>query len=79
MLLDFLAGEAVRFERAISTSAVTPMSHASILTGLNPDRHGLRVFYGRTGHVLEDSHATLATVLRSDCAAYDGLPQPTSA
>ena len=47
--LDTLAADGVRFDCAISASAITPISHASILTGLNPDRHGLRVFYGIRG------------------------------
>jgi len=63
--LDRLAADGIRFDLAISTSAITPISHASIFTGLNPDRHGLRVFYGETGHYLEQSHPTLATILRS--------------
>ena len=41
--LDRLAREGVLFERSYSTSAVTPVSHASILTGLTPYQHGLRV------------------------------------
>jgi arylsulfatase A-like enzyme len=61
--LDMLADDGSRFEMAISTSGVTPMSHASILTGLNPDRHGLRVFYGLTGSVLSESQVTLTDVL----------------
>ncbi len=40
---DALARSGVRFESALATSAVTPVSHASILTGLNPYEHGLRV------------------------------------
>jgi arylsulfatase A-like enzyme len=63
--LDALAADSVRFDLAIATSAVTPMSHASILTGLNPDRHGVRVFYGPTGHFLTQAHPTLATILKS--------------
>jgi len=63
--VDELAADGVRFDLAISTSAVTPISHASILTGLNPDRHGLRVFYGMTGHFLTQDHPTLATTLKS--------------
>jgi arylsulfatase A-like enzyme len=63
--LDALAADAVRFEFAISTSAVTPMSHASIFTGLNPDGHGLRVFHGGAGHFLDRSVPTLASVLHS--------------
>jgi arylsulfatase A-like enzyme len=63
--LDALAADAVRFDLAISASAITPISHASILTGLYPDRHGLRVFYGPTGHFLEQTHATLASLLKA--------------
>ncbi len=62
--LDRLAADGILFDLAISTSAITPISHASIFTGLNPDRHGLRVFYGRTGHYLDRSHPTLASILR---------------
>jgi arylsulfatase A-like enzyme len=61
--LDQLAAEGVRFERAISSSALTAMAHASILTGLNPYRHGLRVFFGPTGNFLEDHHDTAASLL----------------
>ena len=43
--LDALAREGARFERAVSTAGITPMSHASILTGLNNYAHGMRVFY----------------------------------
>ena len=63
--IDALAADAVRFETAIATAAVTPISHASILTGLYPHRHGLRVFYGPVGHSLTDDHPTLATILAS--------------
>ena len=63
--LDALAADAVRFDMAISTSAITPISHASILTGLNPHQHGVRVFYGMTGYKLTQAHPTLATILQS--------------
>jgi arylsulfatase A-like enzyme len=63
-VLDALAAEGVRFEMAQSTSALTPMSHASILTGLFPQRHGLRVFYGPTGNTLRDDLPTLASTLQ---------------
>jgi arylsulfatase A-like enzyme len=63
--LDALAADAVRFDLALSASAITPISHASILTGLYPDRHGLRVFYGPTGHFLEASQPTLASLLKA--------------
>lgn len=62
-VLDALAAAGVRFEMAQSTSALTPMSHASILTGLFPQRHGLRVFYGPTGNTLREQLPTLASWL----------------
>lgn len=63
--LDRLAGDGILFDLAISTSGITPISHASIFTGMNPDRHGLRVFYGEAGHYLDPAHPTLATILKS--------------
>ncbi len=63
--LDALAAEGARFERAMSTAGITPMSHASILTGLNPYRHGLRVFAGEAGNRLRDDVPTLAEELRA--------------
>lgn len=50
--LDALAEDGVRFDRAVSTAGLTPMAHASILTGRNPYAHGLRVFYGELSHRL---------------------------
>jgi arylsulfatase A-like enzyme len=38
--LDRLAQESVRFENALSSAAWTLPAHASLLTGLYPDRHG---------------------------------------
>jgi arylsulfatase A-like enzyme len=61
--IDALAADAVRFERAMATAAVTPISHASILTGRYPHHHSLRVFYGPIGHFLPDDQPTLATIL----------------
>lgn len=43
--LDALARDGARFERAIAQAALTPVSHASILSGLIPPHHGLRVVY----------------------------------
>lgn len=62
--LDALASEGVRFERALSASAVTPVSHASILTGLYPYHHGLRVLSAGSGYRLAARQPTLATHLR---------------
>lgn len=61
--LDRLAARGTLFTRAISQAAVTPVAHASILTGLNPYSHGLRVMHGRTRNRLADSQVTLADVL----------------
>lgn len=58
--LDGLAEDGVRFETAISTAGITPMSHASILTGRNNYGHGLRVFHGELGHRLAPGIPTLS-------------------
>ena len=57
---DRLAKEGVRFDFAISQAGVTPVSHASILTGLNPYQHGLRVLYAPSGCTLPETVPTLA-------------------
>ena len=62
--LDSLAEDGIRFDRAIATAALTPTSHASILTGLNPYQHKVRTFWGPAGHYLSEDHPTLATILR---------------
>ncbi len=62
---DALAREGCRFDFAISASPATPMSHASILTGLNPYQHGLRVMAAATGYRLPQKTPTLATILRA--------------
>jgi arylsulfatase A-like enzyme len=55
--LDRLAAEGVLFERAYATAPLTTPSHASMLTGLYPPRHGVR----DNGHqVLADEVPTLA-------------------
>ncbi len=62
-ILDELASEGVRFERAFSTAGITPVSHASILTGLNNYSHGLRIFYGELGHRLPAEVPSLPAIL----------------
>ncbi len=62
--LDRLAADSFVFTRAIAQAAVTTVSHASIFTGLNPYRHGLRVF-GERGGRLADERLTLAEMLNS--------------
>lgn len=63
--LDALADQGTRFDLAISTAAVTPVSHASILTGLYNHEHGLRVLSAPSGFRLPPDTATLASVLKS--------------
>src|SRR6185295_16317032 len=57
--IDRLASHGVRFDHAESVVPLTLPSHATILTGLLPQRHGLRVNVGGT---LRLSLETLATV-----------------
>ena len=54
---DQLACRGVRFEQAIAQSIATPPSHASILTGMNPPKHGLRRL---SGQALAPENVTLA-------------------
>jgi arylsulfatase A-like enzyme len=63
--IDRLAREGVKFDMAISQAAVTPVSHASILSGRNPQGHGLRVIHSQTGYRLPDTVPTLATILKT--------------
>ena len=60
-VLDALAARGVRFEDAIAQATTTPPSHASILTGLYPTRHGLRRLHGDR---LPEAQLTLAEHLR---------------
>ena len=55
-VLDELASQSVLFEFAITQAAVTPVSHASFLTGRNPYNHGLRVLHGLAENSLSESH-----------------------
>ncbi len=58
--LDALATRGVRFETAIATAPLTLPSHASLLTGLWPPRHGVR----HNGlYRLGKQHPTLAGLL----------------
>ena len=61
---DELAAEGVRFDAAISSSALTPASHATMLTGQYPDRHGVRVLSAEGGFRLPETSETLTTILR---------------
>ena len=64
--LDRLAARGTVFEAAIAQAAVTPVSHASILTGLEPYSHGLRVLHGHEHNRLAPERTTLAEILRGE-------------
>lgn len=63
-VLDRLAAEGVLFWNAIAPASVTNTVHASIFTGLEPYNHGVRSMVDQRATTLEDSHVTLAEVLR---------------
>jgi arylsulfatase A-like enzyme/Tfp pilus assembly protein PilF len=68
--LDAIARDGVLFENAVTQTPLTPPSHASIFTGLNPPSHHVR---DTGGFVLEPSTTTLATILQRqgwDTAAF---------
>ncbi len=62
--LDNLAAESAVFDLAISQASVTPVSHASMFTGLEPYHHGLRVLHGLTANNLGEERITLAELWR---------------
>jgi choline-sulfatase len=70
--LDGLAQRGVLFENAVTTTPLTPPSHASMFTGLYPYQHGVR---NTGGFVLQSSSVTLAEMLQQqgwDTAAFVG-------
>ncbi|MDA8016225.1 MAG: sulfatase [Thermoanaerobaculia bacterium] len=70
--LDELAAQSAVFELAIAQSGVTPVSHASIFTGLNPYGHGLRVLHG-SRYLLADDAVTVAELLSDAGYATAGV------
>ncbi len=62
--LDGLALEGACFENALSTAALTPVSHASILTGLDNAEHGLRVSSAGSGCELAPGIPTITGILK---------------
>jgi arylsulfatase A-like enzyme/Tfp pilus assembly protein PilF len=83
-VLDRLAAEGTRFATAISAAPLTLPSHASILTGLYPPRHGARYngvsrleprFDTLTERLRERGYATGAVVGAYVLAAKYGLEQ----
>jgi choline-sulfatase len=65
-VLDALAARGVRFATAVAPVPLTAPSHASILTGLTPVRHGVR---DNGGYVLPEETPMLSERLRA--AGYD--------
>jgi arylsulfatase A-like enzyme/Flp pilus assembly protein TadD len=61
--IDRLAAEGVRFANARAHNVVTLPTHASILTGLYPQEHGVR---DNSGFRLPAELPTLATILRQE-------------
>jgi arylsulfatase A-like enzyme len=68
-MIDAVAARGVQFNDCVTQSSVTPISHASILTGQNPYRHGVRTLKGGKPYKLGRDHSTLATLLKA--AGYD--------
>jgi arylsulfatase A-like enzyme len=60
--LDQLGREGVVFWQAIASSSHTAPSHATILTSLQPEQHGVLL----NGQTLPDGIPTLATLLRAE-------------
>ncbi|MBI5435457.1 MAG: sulfatase [Planctomycetes bacterium] len=80
--LDALGDDGVVFERCSTSSAITPVAHASILSGLQPYQHRLRVFSGRSGYRLPTEIPTLATLLHergyTTAAVHSAFPVSSS-
>jgi len=60
---DALAADGALFEMALGVSGCTPPAHASIMTGLYPYHHGLRVIFAGSGYRLNPALPSLATLL----------------
>ncbi len=60
--IDRLAAEGVRFARAVAPTPLTLPSHTTLLTGLNPPRHGVR---NNGTFKLDESVTTLAECLKA--------------
>ncbi len=62
---DALAADGTQFENAISSASVTPVSHASILTGRIPPAHGLRVLSAGSSFRMNEDVETLANIVQA--------------
>jgi len=61
--LTELIGRGVTFKNVVSQAPLTPVSHASVLTGLMPPRHGIRHLFLEQ---LSDGVETIGTILKKD-------------
>jgi len=64
--IDAIARGGVVFDMTIAQASVTPVSHASILSGRNPYRNGLRTLHGNIGFRMRDDVPSLVEYLRDD-------------
>ncbi len=62
--IDSLASQGAVFENAVASAPFTSASHASMLTGLYPPRHGVRFMWKFTERRLRPGVTTLAEVLK---------------
>lgn len=60
-----LDGIGTRFDLGIASAAVTPVAHATVLTGRANHEHGLRVISASEGFALPAGTPTMATVLQA--------------
>jgi arylsulfatase A-like enzyme len=60
--IDALAQSGLLFEQAVASAPLTLPSHATILSGLEPPRHGVR---NNGTHVFPEGRETLATLLQA--------------
>jgi len=59
--INFLRSQGVSFLNTISSSPLTPVSHATVLTGLQPYNHGMRHLFEEK---LKQNTVTLASILQ---------------
>ncbi|MFO8055739.1 MAG: sulfatase [bacterium] len=64
--IDKVARQGVLFENCASCSSITPVSHASIFTGMYPYHHGLRSMHGTEDLVMNHDTVTLAQALEKE-------------
>ena len=72
--IDRLAAKARRFPDAVSPAPLTAPTHASLLTGLVPRRHGVRANGQPLPHTLPSLPAVLAAAGYRTAAAVSGYP-----